>query len=293
MGKQTSTGNWIAAGIVVVAVVGAGAFLVHRAMRPQLVAPPSGIGMPAAPAPVRSVAAAIEHPIEQAQTAPASASTAPLPALGQSDDDVVAALQRLAGDSELSALLVRPQVIARIVASIDAMPGRSLGGIMMPARPPRGTLVVREMDGQTVIGEDNAARYAPYMAIVEHVDPQALVAWYVRAYPLFQQAYEHLGYPHGYFNDRLVAVIDDLLAAPELAAPPALQVVRGHYVFADPALEARSAGQRLLLRTGPANAAKIKARLRTIRGLLVGQDLRPATAATAVTSPREGSPPQE
>ena len=194
---------------------------------------------------------------------------------------MLAALQRLAGDSELSLLLVRPQVINRIVASIDAMPGRSLGGIMMPARPPKGAFVTSEMDGQTVIGEANAARYAPYMAIVEQVDPQALVVWYVHAYPLFQQAYEHLGYPHGYFNDRLIVVIDNLLAAPEPAAPPALLPSKGQYVFADPALEARSAGQRLLLRTGAANEAKIKERLRTIRSLLVGQHLQPAAAGSA------------
>ena len=38
---------------------------------------------------------------------------------------------------------------------------------------------------------------------------------YVRLYPLFQSAYRELGYPDGYFNDRLVFAIDDLLAAPD------------------------------------------------------------------------------
>ncbi|MGB3380919.1 MAG: DUF3014 domain-containing protein [Rhodanobacter sp.] len=280
MRRQASTGSWIAAAVVVIVLIGAGVWLVRRAMQPEAAGPP--LAETATPASSGSTAAPpIQHPIAQVQATPASASTAPLPALDQSDDDVLAGLQRLAGDSELSLLLVRPQIIARIVASIDAMPGRSLGGVMMPARPPKSAFVTGEMDGQTVIGEANAARYAPYMAIVEQIDPQALVAWYVHAYPLFQQAYEHLGYPHGYFNDRLIVVIDNLLAAPEPATPPALLPSRGRYVFADPGLEARSAGQRLLLRTGPANEAKIKARLRTIRGLLVGQHLQPAEAGSA------------
>jgi hypothetical protein len=227
-----------------------------------------------------SAAVPIRHPIADAQTQPAGASTAALPPLDQSDDEVASNLQRLAGNSPLSLLLVRPQIIARIVATIDAMPGRSLGGFMLPARTPKGAFVTGNVDGNTVIGAGNAARYAPYMQVVEQVDPQALVAWYVHAYPLFQQAYRQLGYPKGYFNDRLIVAIDNLLAAPEPAAPPALRLSNGYYVYADPGLESLSAGQRLLLRTGPANEAAIKAKLRTIRSLLVGQNLHPAATST-------------
>lgn len=287
MGKQVSTGSWIAAVVVVLAVVAAGGYLAYKARHVGQAAPTA----PAAAVPAASSTAAvpIQHPIAQAQVTPATASTAALPALDQSDEEVTSALQRVAGNSELSALLVRPQIIARIVASIDAMPGRSLGGVMMPARTPRGAFVVQDVDGHTVIGKENAARYAPYTQILERVDPQALVAWYVHAYPLFQQAYRQLGYPHGYFNDRLIAVIDNLLAAPEPAEPPALQASNGHYVFADPGLESRSAGQRLLLRTGPANEAKIKAKLRAIRSLLIGQHLHPAAAATVVRPANAGT----
>jgi hypothetical protein len=37
------------------------------------------------------------------------------------------------------------------------------------------------------------------------------------------------------------------------------------YTFADPALEARPAGQKLLIRMGPDNAAIIKAKLTELR----------------------------
>jgi hypothetical protein len=118
------------------------------------------------------------------------------------------------------------------------------------------------------------------MQIVDAVDPQALVAWYVHAYPLFQQAYRKVGYPKGYFNDRLIVVIDDLLAAPEPARPPTVVRSKAFYVYTDPALESRSTGQKLLMRTGPANEAKIKAKLRAIRTQLTGQNLHPAPAGT-------------
>lgn len=280
-------GSWIAAVVVVLVVIAAGGYLAYKTthLEPSTPAAPATSG----PATTSSALASIQHPIAQVQASPANTSTTALPTLDQSDAEVTSALQQLAGNGKLSALLVRPQIIARVVASIDAMPGRSLGGVMMAARTPKSAFVTQQVNGHTVIGEKNAARYAPYMQIVEQVDPQALVAWYVRAYPLFQQAYRQLGYPHGYFNDRLIAVIDNLLGAPEPAEPPVLQASNGRYVFADPDLESRSAGQRLLLRTGPVDEAKIKAKLRAIRSLLIGQHLHPASAGTAPQPGHAGS----
>ena len=43
------------------------------------------------------------------------------------------------------------------------------------------------------------------------------------------------------------------------------------YTFADPALEGRSAGQKLLIRMGPANARIIKAKLREFRAEIVAR----------------------
>jgi hypothetical protein len=40
------------------------------------------------------------------------------------------------------------------------------------------------------------------------------------------------------------------------------------YVFADPALEARPAGQKLLIRMGPNNAAAVKAKLTELRAVV-------------------------
>jgi len=115
----------------------------------------------------------------------------------------------------------------------------------------------------------NFARYAPYVRMLEAVDSHALVQTYVRAYPLFQRAYEELGYPGKYFNDRLMEAIDDMLAAPETDEPIKLVQPRVLYRFADPGLETRSAGQKILLRMGKGNALRVKAKLREIRGELL------------------------
>ena len=278
--QASSTGSWIGAVVVVLAVVAAGAYLAYKAIHPGMV--PTAASVPpaaTAPAPASAATSSIQHPIAQAG-APASASTAPLPALDDSDANAAAALIALAGGGDLRSLLLPQQVIARIVATVDTLPRHALGTLMLPVRTPKGAFATAEVDGQTVISEQNTKRYAPYMLIVDRVDPKALVAWYVHAYPLFQQAYRELGYPRGYFNDRLIAAIDDMLAAPESARSAALLPSHAFYVYADPALESLSAGQRLLLRVGPANEARIKTKLRAIRTQLTGQTL-PGVADTA------------
>jgi hypothetical protein len=107
--------------------------------------------------------------------------------------------------------------------------------------------------------------YAPYMLIVAAVDPKELASVYGAYYPLLQEQYRALGYPAGNFNDRVIEAIDDMLAAPVPATPPALTQPKVLYEFADPDLEARSAGQKMMLRLGAADAAKVKAKLRAIR----------------------------
>ena len=128
------------------------------------------------------------------------------------------------------------------------------------------------------------ARYDPYMKIAEAVDPRTLVTWYVHWYPLFQEAYRQLGYPQGYFNDRLIVAIDDMLAAPDAQAPVALvRTADGHYAFADPTWESLSVGQKLMIRIGPDNERTLKTKLRSIRALLLGKapELRGAQSAPA------------
>ncbi|HEU0219650.1 MAG TPA: DUF3014 domain-containing protein, partial [Gallionella sp.] len=111
----------------------------------------------------------------------------------------------------------------------------------------------------------NAARYTPYVKIAAAIDAKKLAELYVRLYPLFQQAYEELGYPKKYFNDRLIVVLDDLLAAPDIKEPIRLIRPNVFYLFADSDLEGRSIGQRILMRTGGKNEAIIKAKLREIK----------------------------
>lgn len=274
--KQTSYASWFVAIIVLIAIVVAGVYLVRMAMHPkdttQESSVPAALPPPASSsAPASSASAPIQHPITQAETSPAAASTAPLPALADSDTGVLDAISKLAGGGDLRSLLTPSQIISRVVATVDALPRHGMGSsFILPLRTPTGSIQTVQANGITVIGPANAGRYDPYMAVLAGTEPHALVAWYRHNYPLFQQAYRELGYPHGYFNDRLIAAIDDMLAAPDLHDPIALVKSGARYHFVDPQLQGLSNGQKLMVRMGPANEQQLKAKLRMIRGLLAG-----------------------
>ena len=143
----------------------------------------------------------------------------------------------------------------------------------------------------TTISAANSQRYTPLVRFIESVDTGKAVALYVSAYPLFQQAYEELGYPRRYFNDRLVTVIDHLLATPtasdglgvnltEVKGPIAATRPWVRYEFSDATLESLSSGQKMMLRAGPDNQARLKIKLQEIRRQITGAGLtKPAGTA--------------
>ena len=129
--------------------------------------------------------------------------------------------------------------------------------------------VTARMGESLALSPENTVRYRRYVQLAEAVPANKLVEIYVRFYPLFQEQYEKLGHPDRYFNDRLVEVIDHLLDVPEVHPPVLLTQPGVLYEFADPKLEGLSVGQKILVRMGPENTAKAKAKLQEIREALL------------------------
>ena len=116
---------------------------------------------------------------------------------------------------------------------------------------------------------ENFTRYDGFVRFAGSLDPQTMIAIYLRFYPLLQQEYRGLGFPNGHFNDRVVEAIDDMLAAPEVTGPIRLVQPKVNHRFADPLLERLSAGRKIMIRIGPAHAARMKTALRALRAELV------------------------
>jgi hypothetical protein len=182
---------------------------------------------------------------------------------------VADSLAGVLGHPTVAQFLVPQNIVRHIVATVDNLPRKKVAVDLRPVKPTPGQTAVTTQGASIMLSDANFDRYRPLVHAVQGADVKALAVVYKRLYPLFQQAYEDLGYPGKYFNDRLVEVIDDMLAAPEVPAPIALTQPGVMYQFADPELEARSSGQKLMIRMGPANARVIKTRLREFRDEIV------------------------
>ncbi len=217
-----------------------------------------------APAPSTPETAAVEVP-EHHPVPAESAQNKPLPELAESDPAMLDEFKNLFSLQALEQYLVPQDIVRHIVVSIDNLPRKKVAERLKPIKPIPGQFVVSGPEEARVLSEDNYARYHPFVQVVSATDMNQVGAAYFRLYPLFQQAYVDLGYPSGYFNDRVVAVIDHILATPDVAGPIKLTQPGVMYEFADAKLENLSAGQKALIRVGKTNAAVIKTKLRELR----------------------------
>jgi hypothetical protein len=190
--------------------------------------------------------------------------------------DVPAALEEVFGSKAVANFLQVDDIARRMVATVDNLGRDHAPPAMWPIHPTPGRFTVAQHEGDPVISADNAGRYGPLVLLAESIDMRQAAELYLRMYPMLQHAYRGLGYPGGHFNDRLIQVIDLLLATPEREAPIRLQLteVKGpipstqpwvRYEFADPALEGLSAGQKILVRVGVVNERRLKKKLAEFR----------------------------
>ncbi|TJY64988.1 DUF3014 domain-containing protein [Sinimarinibacterium sp. CAU 1509] len=263
------TGHWIGLAAVLIALV-----LGYAWLR----SPPSGDGDYAAPpmteAPLADTGEtdglpeqslpAVEHPLGDES----SAQGAPLPALDDSDAALRAAAVEALGEQPVEAFLIPQQIVRRLVATINSLDAEPVPMRVRSVPPIPEAFAVQRSGKRITLDPANADRYEAFVSAMQAADTATLVAVYRRYYPLFQKAYEQLGFPGLYFNDRVIAIIDHLLSTPQIDGPIELTQPKVMFLYADPTLERRSCGQKLLIRLGADNAAAVKDKLSEIRTLL-------------------------
>ena len=266
-GKTTTTSLGSASGLVTQAPEAT------RLAAPE--APPSALAAASSAAPM---AAVIQHRV----IAPKAAAPPILP------NEVNAAItQALGSKRSLLRLFYLDPLARRFVASVDGLGNKPAPNELWLLKPAPGAIKLvtsSRQPGTQLIQRANSQRYARFMQWVAQTDNAKLLGLYARMYPLLQQTYVDLGHPNGYFNDRVISVIDLMLATPDAKPPlrvqpasaaklPSKRSATGpqppSYEFSDPGLESLATGQKLLLRIGPQNAAPLKLKLKALRSGLI------------------------
>ena len=188
----------------------------------------------------------------------------------------MAALVERFGRTAVLQLMQTDGFAARVVATVDNLPRGHVAPRLWPLNPSPGQFSA-DADGRIAAG--NAHRYDAAVRLLDALPPAEAAAFYRRLYPQLSAAYGALGYPGQSFHTRLKEVIDHLLETPAVSRLPQVQLleVKGEvpsqrpwvrYEYTDPALQQLSAGQRLLLRLGPAHQTRVLDWLRALRPLL-------------------------
>jgi len=186
----------------------------------------------------------------------------------EKEEPLEVVLKQLFPEPEFSTLLIPDSLIQRFVVMVDNLPEKRLPRANLPIKAPGGRFIVSGTDEAPQTSSRNHKRYQPYVALLEKIKPGLAIKFYTRFYPVFQRAYEQLGYKNAYFNDRLIFTLDHLLETPEPQEPILLAQPSVLYVYADPLLENRSSGQKILIRIGPENRIRVFRVLAEYRRLL-------------------------
>jgi hypothetical protein len=288
--RATSSGSsasGVAAAVLVAAALGGAAWWYWWRPAPEPEAPPAVAESPAPAAEPEPVPAPEVSEPQNPVDALEPASTA-LPSLQDSDAHVAQALNGLLGRDKVGSFLQMDGFERRVVATVDNLARPQAPARLWPVNPAPQRFQVEGPEEAQAIAPANAARYKAFVAFAEAVPMDAAVKLYAQLYPLFQAAYEDLGYPSRYFNDRLIAVIDHLRAAPEPTGPVQVHLTRVEgevpsvqpwvrYEYADPGLQALSSGQKMMVRVGLDNERRLKAVLGELRRRIATGDMaRPA-----------------
>ena len=160
----------------------------------------------------------------------------------------------------------------RLVITVDNLPREHVPSQLRITRGVPELLRVQK-DGETItLDPSNYERYDRIISYVEKMDARKIGRLYAKFYPLLQRTYEETGFPEERFHDRVLAALDDMMDAPRPTGPIRLVQPKVLYRFEDDHLENLSAGQKIMIRVGPDNAARLRKVLARVRAAIAAHD---------------------
>lgn len=213
------------------------------------------------------VAATVEEvPIRT--TAPKVDPAIQLPSLDNSDAMALTAAQQLSALPQYASLLVKEEIIRNLVVFVDNFSRGELVANFSPLSKPSEPFSIMEVERKIFLNPESYNRYNLYAEIINSINIESAINQYRTLKPLFDEAYQEIGYPDESFDNRLYEAIELVLYTPIIREPIALVAPSAMYKFADPELEALPDAQKLLMRMGPDNILKLRAKMQQIQTAL-------------------------
>ncbi|MDK1024125.1 MAG: DUF3014 domain-containing protein [Gammaproteobacteria bacterium] len=196
-----------------------------------------------------------------------------LPLLDDSDQLIRDGVITLSNHPGIAAWLISDELIRKFVVLVDNTVRGSVPRKHVSFLAPEGPFKANKIsEALYVLNEESYARYDLLTAIFAGIDSQRAVEFYVLLQPLFEEAYQELGYTNKKFDDAVFLAIGRMLETPVVPQPIHLVRPVVMYKFADEKLESLSEVQKQLIRMGPKNTRIIHAKLSDIalelRGIL-------------------------
>jgi Protein of unknown function (DUF3014) len=186
----------------------------------------------------------------------------PVPELGVSDEFVRALVRQLSSHPALVSWLASDQLVRAATVVVDKIAIGSSPSRELRALGPATPFLVTAGPGVLRIDPKGYARYDTFANVIDSIDTEGASRAFRRLRPLFQQAFDELGYTNLTFDDRLALALGRLVDTPVPEGDVAVLATSVTFQFADPELEALSPAQKHLLRMGPRNMRLVQHKIR-------------------------------
>lgn len=180
------------------------------------------------------------------------------------DNWLVTKIVELVPNSVLTDLVVEQDLISNFVVFVDNASRGELVTQFSPLQAPKDKFSAQQVEGDLLsfeLNETDFARYNNYAELFAALPLDKSLTIYKELTPAIDEAHMELGYEAGTFDRKLKRALDFLIDAPVLSEDAKLVAPSAMYQFADAELEGLMSIQKLLLRMGPENQQKIRAKL--------------------------------
>ena len=192
-----------------------------------------------------------------------------LPSLNDSDSFIIEKIQAFQNGVELIQLLSNDQLLRSFVVFVENISRGEFPQTGLPYRRIDEEMAVTTVDDNLFVMDESAhARFDRVVDTFVAIDTDQALILYRTLSPLFQQAYSEIGFRNVNFDDTLRQAINNVLRSPNVDGPFQLVKPSVMFLYADSSIENLNNVNKQLVRIGPENTEKLKAKLREFTLLL-------------------------